>query len=195
MAKKRSKADLSRFAVEVRKTDLGLSEYQRLCPYDLATEHGVDVYTLIDLAAAGCCEETIGFFTAQRPEAWSAALVPSGNGQFIVENAAHSPRRRRSNVAHEMAHLLLEHEFDRILFGDGNGRCRNSTSGEVEDEAAYFSGELLLPAAAARKAAVNKMSDGEVADLFDVSIEFARWRINVSGARTIAQRIARKRTA
>jgi hypothetical protein len=53
---------------------------------------------------------------------------------------------------------------------------------------------ILLPAAA-RRAAVNKMSDVEVADLFDVSVEFARWRINVSGARTIAQRIASKRMA
>lgn len=195
MAKKRSKADLSRFAVEVRKADLGLNEYQRLCPYELAKEHGVDVYTLADLAAAGCSGETIAFFTTQRPDAWSAALVPNGNGRFVVENAAHAPRRRRSNVAHEMAHLLLEHEFDWILFGDGEGRCRNPATREAEDEAAYFSGELLLPAAAARKAAVNKMSDAEVADAFDVSIDFARWRINVSGARTIAQRIARKRTA
>jgi Zn-dependent peptidase ImmA (M78 family) len=190
VTRKRSKAELGRLAVEIRKVDLGLTEYERLCPYQHADEHGVDVYSLTDLAAAGCPQEAIDFFTSVRPESWSAALVPNGTGQFIVENGIHLPRRRRSNVAHEMAHLLLEHEFDRILFTDGMRGCRNPATKEMEYEAA----ELLLPSAAARWAAALKKTDEEVADLFDVSVEFARWRMNATGARLIAQRAARKRT-
>lgn len=136
MVKKRSKAELRRLAAEIRETDLGLTEFQRLCPYRLAEEHGTDVYSLEDLAASGCPLQAIDYFTSVDSEAWSAALVPNGTGRFIVENTVHLPRRRRSNVAHEMAHLLLEHEFDRVLFTDGKRGCRNPATREMEEEAA-----------------------------------------------------------
>jgi hypothetical protein len=189
----RSKAELRPLAGEVRRADLKVTPYQRICPYLLAEEYGVAVYSLADLASAGCPQETIDFFTSVRPDAWSAALVPNGTGQFIVENAIHTPQRRRSNMAREMAHLLLEHEFDRILFTDGKRGCRNPATKSMEDEAAELSGELLLPADAARRAAAFGKSDEEVANFFDVSPEFARWRMNVTGARLTASRAARRR--
>lgn len=189
-----TKAALARLAAEVRENELKANLNERICPYDLADLYGVAVYTLQGLAKSGCSPEAIEFFTSVRPEAWSAALVPNGTGQFIVENNAHTTRRRRSNIAHEMAHLLLEHEFDRILFTNGNRGCANPTSKEMEDQAAELSGELLLPAAGARRAAAYGRSDDQVADQFDVSTEFARWRMNVTGARRIASRAACKRS-
>jgi len=189
-----TKAALARLAAEVRENELKANLHERICPYDLADLYGVAVYTLQGLAESGCPPEAIEFFTSVRPEAWSAALVPNGTGQFIVENNAHTPRRRRSNIAHEMAHLLLEHEFDRILFTNGNRGCANPTSKEMEDQAAELSGELLLPAVGARRAAAYGRSDDQVADQFDVSTEFARWRMNVTGARKIASRAARTRS-
>src|SRR5258708_38184454 len=102
-----TKAALARLAADVREKELEANPYQRICPYDLADLYGVAVCTLQDLAESGCPPEAIEFFTSVRPEAWSAALVPNGTGQFIVENNVHAPRRRRSNIAHEMPHLLL----------------------------------------------------------------------------------------
>ena len=190
--KRRTKADLARFAAEVRRDELGLTEYERLCPYTLAELYGITVYSLSDLIRAGCSPETIAFFTTERPDVWSAALVPDGTGQFILENTAHSRLRRRSNVGHEMAHLLLEHEPDRILFTADGRACKDPASAAVEKEATELSGELLLPQAAARRAAVRNLTDEQVADDFDVSVEFARWRMGVTGARLIAERAARK---
>jgi IrrE N-terminal-like domain len=189
-----TKAALARLAAEVREKELEANPYQRICPYDLADLYGVAVYTLQDLAESGCPPEAIEFFASARPEAWSAALVPNGTAQFIVENNAHSPQRRRSNIAHEMAHLLLEHKFDRILFTNGKRGCANPASKEMEGQAAELSGELLVPGAGARRAAAYGRSDDQVADQFDVSTEFARWRMNVTGARRIASRAARKRS-
>lgn len=193
MTRKRSKAELCRFATEIRKVDLGLTEFKRLDPYRLAEEHGTDVYSLEDLAASGCPQPAIDYFSTQGSRAWSAALVPNGTGRFIVENTVHLPRRRRSNIAHEMAHLLLEHEFGAVLLTDGQRGCLNPTSRYMEEEAAELAAELLLPAAAARRAAVARKTDEEVADFFDVSTELARWRMNVTGARLIAQRAASKK--
>lgn len=81
-----TKAALARLAAEVREKELEANPHQRICPYDLADLYGVAVYTLQDLADSGCPPEAIEFFTTVRPEAWSAALVPNGSGQFIVEN-------------------------------------------------------------------------------------------------------------
>ncbi|MFF4394947.1 ImmA/IrrE family metallo-endopeptidase [Streptomyces sp. NPDC001480] len=72
-----------------------------------------------DVVDGGCVPKTLDYYTSRRPEAWSAALVPVGTARFIVENSAHTLQRRRSNVAHEMSHLLLEYPFEGILFADG----------------------------------------------------------------------------
>jgi hypothetical protein len=192
---KRSKAALRRLAVEVREVDLGLSDFQRLCPYRLAEEHGIPVCSLEDLASYDCAPAAISYFTKQHPEAWSAALIPDGTGRVIVENPVHLPRRRRSNVTHEMAHLLLEHDFQCILVGEGETDLQDPASRALESEAAEFAAELLVPASAAVRAAVAGWGDGQVAEFFDVSIEMARWRMNVSGARTIARRAAAKKAS
>jgi hypothetical protein len=51
---------------------------------------------------------------------------------------------------------------------------------------------LLVPWAAALRAARAKKSDEEVAELFDVSERLAGWRMNGTGARIVAQRMADK---
>ncbi|WP_204009014.1 ImmA/IrrE family metallo-endopeptidase [Virgisporangium aurantiacum] len=79
-----------------------------------------------------------------RPEAWSAALVPDGTGMYIVENTAHQPERRRSNIAHEMAHVVLEHTFGHVLIGGDatSGGCVNAGDRRQEEEAAELGAEL-----------------------------------------------------
>jgi hypothetical protein len=53
---------------------------------------------------------------------------------------------------------------------------------------------VAQPTQAARRAALARLTDEQVAPQhFDVSIEFARWRMNTSGARIIAKRAANKR--
>ncbi|OKI58022.1 ImmA/IrrE family metallo-endopeptidase [Micromonospora sp. CB01531] len=194
MGKRLSKAEIQRRAIDIRKTDLGLTEYVRLCPYELAREHGIAVHPLGGLSEMGCPEESVAFYASERPDVWSAALVPAGTGQFIVENTSHLPRRRRFNVAHEMAHVLLEHEFDRVMFSaEGRRGCANPSSKDQEWEAEELGAELLLPLVAAYKAARERRTDEEVADLFDVSLLVARWRMNGTGARIVAQRAAAKR--
>jgi hypothetical protein len=191
-----SKAELARRAVQVRLDDLGIDQYQAFSPYDLAAEHGVDVYGLDDLDQAGCAKSTIEFFSSTASGIWSAALVPRGTGCFIVENTSHNPQRRRSNVAHEMAHLILEHEFDWILFSaDAKGGCRNPATKELESEAAELGAELLIPVEAARRAAIYDLTNEQVAAAYDISVEMATWRMNATGARKFAARAKAKRFA
>lgn len=178
-----------RLALEVR-AEIGVGTYDPLDPTLLAKEYGIPVMPISELF--GCPAETVARL-AEPGNAWfSAALVPCGKGMFIVENDAHTPARRRASLAHEMAHVLWEHDFTTVLVnGDG---CR-AADPAIEEEADRLGGELLIPFKATLAAARRECGDKDVANYFEVSVPYARMRMNRSGARTIVsrQRAARRR--
>ncbi|GAA3251128.1 hypothetical protein GCM10017691_63660 [Pseudonocardia petroleophila] len=165
------------------RSEQGVTPRERLDPYTLAVTHGIDIYAIDELPGEHCSHFAVEHFTSVRQAAWSAALVPIGSARIILENVSHDPRRRRSSIAHELGHFLLEHDFHDVLLTDDG--CRQFSSAH-EKQAKYFSGELLLPEKAARWAAFRGWTNDLVAEHFDVSIEFAQWRM--SGARVYARR-------
>jgi Zn-dependent peptidase ImmA (M78 family) len=183
-----NKAALKRLAIELR-SEIDLTPHDPLDPYDLAKAYGVDVFGLSDL---GCSPEVLQHFQIERTSAFSGALVPFADGStIIVENDAHPWERRVSTTSHEIAHVVLEHPFQATLT-DSRG-CRVSP-GKCEEEAAELSGELLIPSEAAKALAFKNASNEEVAELFGVSIEMARWRLDHTGARKIAAYARAKRS-
>lgn len=175
-------------ALEER-AELGLSIWEPLDPYGLAESHGVRVYEIAELAAAGCPTETIEFFTKIDTKAWSAALMPRGSTRFIIENGSHESVRRRSSVAHEMSHHLLEHPFSDTLVADDHKRLY---SAELEEQALFLSGELLVPNEACVKLAFRSATNEDVARKFDVSTQFAQMRMR--GVRVMASRALAKQS-
>ncbi|WP_197319394.1 ImmA/IrrE family metallo-endopeptidase [Saccharomonospora sp. NB11] len=181
------KATARRLAVDVR-SELGVDTFAPLDPYALAALYGIEVFTLDE---PWLPSSAVAHFTGPAVDAFSGALVPVDTGCVIVENHTHDRTRRRSTVAHEMAHVLLEHDFGVLLTVGGS--CRSDPTRTVqEQEATELAGELLLPCAAARTAAFRGWTDASVARYFRVSRRLARWRMNVTGARRIARR-TRKR--
>jgi Zn-dependent peptidase ImmA (M78 family) len=169
---------------------LGLDLYEPLDPYALAEEHGIPVYCFEDLLDAGCPVESVQHFTRFRTSSWSAALVAVGDHRrLIIENAAHALVRRRSSIAHELGHHLLEHDFDHVLLAD-NG-CRRF-DGKMEKEADYLAGELLIPKAAAKRAAFAGWNNEQVAHHFGVSTQLAQKRMY--GVRVYANRAIAKQS-
>lgn len=184
------KATARRLALDVR-AELGVHTFEPLDPYALADLYGIPVF---DLSAPWLPDEAVRHFTGPAASVFSGALLSTGTATVIVENHVHDGARRRSTVAHEMAHVLLEHEFG-VLVTDG-AACRPDTrrrsSSAVEQEATELSGELLVPCDAARAAAFRDWTDASVARHFRVSERLARWRMNVTGARRIACRARAK---
>lgn len=183
-----NKAACKRLAGEVR-AELGLESMQALDPWQLAELYGVRVVTLGALPLDHAIRD---HFHNVRPHVFSGALVPHRNGAVIIENDSHPLARRRSTMGHEMAHVIGEHKFGTSLVNEGG--CRTADKLQ-EDEAAEIAGELLVPSDAARRLARRKVTDDEVALRFGVSIELARWRMNATGVRIIAQRAANYRRA
>lgn len=176
------KKEAREITLEVRE-ELGVGVSEALDPYALAELYGIEV---MDLSHPCLPPESVRYFTKERPHVFSGALVPlQPSGAFILENHVHHPRRRRATVAHEMAHVLLEHPFS-LTLADDTG-CRAAVA-DIEEEATELSGELLVPTGAARSAALKGWSDQSVASHFQVSVPLARWRMNITGARKIAAR-------
>lgn len=165
---------------------MGIDVFAPLDPYALARLYGIDVYSLTDLPLP---TEAVRHLTGPAADGFSGALIAVGSGRVIVENDAHDATRRRSTLAHEMAHVLLEHQFGLLLTGED--LC-GATSATVEQEATELSGELLVPRDAARMAAFRGWTDTTVARYFRVSPRMARWRLNATGARRIVCRYRAK---
>jgi Zn-dependent peptidase ImmA (M78 family) len=166
---------------------LGLGQMDRLDPYALAREHGIPVYPIDELPDEYCSEDAVAHFTLGRTGVWSAALVRVATGRLILENTGHAEVRRRSSVAHELSHHLLEHGFDDVLLADDG--CRKVDT-RKETEANFLAGELLIPYPAALKAAFAEKTNDEVAATYGVSVQFAQMRMK--GARVHAQRALAK---
>lgn len=173
-------------AIEERSTT-GVDEHEAFDPYALCEEHGVRVYTVESLRSFGAPTEAILHFTSLNTTSWSAALVPIGPARVIIENETHPPVRRRSSIAHELGHFLLEHEFNGVLLGEDHKRQFDSS---LEKQATFLSGELLVPENAAKQAAYKGWDNEQVAKTFNVSTQFAQMRM--SGPRVMATRAAKK---
>lgn len=185
MTGKRSynKPACKRLAAELR-AEIELDPTEALDPWQLAKLYGIEVIPLSTLAVDSVVRE---HFTVARPGVFSGALVPYGNGAVILENDGHPSARRRSTMGHELAHVFGEHKFGTSLVNESG--CRLADQVE-ENEAAEIAGELLVPFEAAKLLARRKATNEEVALQFGVSVDLARWRLDATGARLIAQRRA-----
>ncbi|MBJ8348665.1 ImmA/IrrE family metallo-endopeptidase [Antrihabitans sp. YC2-6] len=176
-----------REVAQEERSGLGLNDHEPLDPYALAREHGIPVYTLSDLRDHDLEPDALDHFHGASTSSWSAALIPFDTARIIVENDAHSLVRRRSNIAHELGHHLLEHSFDNVILGEDHKRQFDT---HQEKQAKFMSGELLIPDKAARRAAYDNWDNAQVARAFAVSEQFAQMRMY--GARVIAERAAKK---
>ncbi len=178
------KEEAKRLALEVRE-ELQLGSHEPLDPRDLADLYGAPIFPLHELASYDCPAEAITYFSNVRQATFSAALVLLGSARFIVDNSAHADTRRRVSIGHELAHIVLEHDFvTTLLTLDG---CR-AVDKEIEGEADRLGGELLIPYQAALTAGRAAWTDDQVARHYNVSRQFAAMRMNASGARKVAER-------
>jgi hypothetical protein len=177
------KTEAKRLALELR-AEIGLDAHSPFSPYAFADEYGIPVIQMSNLNGPAR-----DHFLQAEGSALSGALVPVGTGVAILENDAQPPARRRTTMCHELAHVVLEHEFGVSLSADER-KC--GLGGDQEDEADWLSGEMLIPYDGAFRLARANATDQQAAELFDVSLAVARWRMNHSGARKVVERTRSK---
>ena len=122
-------------------------------------------------------------------EMFSGVTVFRGSARTVVFNDAHAPGRQASDIGHELSHGLLLHPP--AVAVDERG-CRYWDR-ELEDEANWLSGALLVPEEAAFQVVRRGWSLSEAASYYGVTPAMMEFRIRVTGAEKRVQRAAAKR--
>jgi Zn-dependent peptidase ImmA (M78 family) len=169
------KAYANRLALEVR-AELGLDVLEPLDPWQLADHLSIPVRGLSSFRTEAPLSR---IFAGREQRTFSGVTVHDGPRRLVVLNDSHAATRQRNSLAHELSHGLLLHEPAPLF--DPSGLLRIHVS-EIEEEASYLAGVLLVTEAAAL-AAVSSGGDGAAAaKRYGVSDKLMTWRINQTGA-------------
>lgn len=168
------KTEATAIATEVR-SELGLGLFDPLNPYALADLLAIPILNLSVLAAEA---PGIGHLLTVEPDVFSAVTVFAGTRRTIVHNDGHSRARQNSNLCHELSHGLLQHPPTPAL--DDRG-CRIFNR-DIEDEATWLAGCLLLTEQAVMAIARGRWTRVDAAEHFGVSDAMIQFRINKIGA-------------
>ena len=114
-------------------------------------------------------------------ENWSAITVANGKHHLIVINTAHAATRQNSDLAHELAHVVLGHEPSMMFASPDSGIALRTHNKEQEDEANWLAGCLLLPRDALFSIRSRRLSDEEACREYRISSAMLRFRVNASG--------------
>ena len=169
------KSEAERIAKQVQ-ADLGLSISESVEPKLIAELLGIEVRAGDELIPRERFEE-LGDI---QPDAFSACtLRPSPDRTVVVHNPLSPKTRRKSDIAHELAHTLLDHELSRVQrLGDVTFLSCNPVQ---EEEAAWLSGCLLLPRALLLAEIQRGAGASDIARKHGVSERMAQYRLDVTG--------------
>ena len=113
-------------------------------------------------------------------DAFSATTIRLDTGKrIIIHNDSHHPRRQRSNLSHEISHVLLGHPF---TYPIDNSGCRNRDR-DLEEQANWLGAVILISDEAALHILRRGIDEETACSVYGVSLPLLRMRINGSGAR------------
>ena len=169
------KSEAERIAKQVQ-ADLGLSISESVEPKLIAELLGIEVRAGDELIPRERFEE-LGDI---QPDAFSACtLRPSPDRTVVVHNPLSPKTRWKSDIAHELAHTLLDHELSRVQrLGDVTFLSCDPVQ---EEEAAWLSGCLLLPRALLLAEIQRGAGARDIARKHGVSERMAQYRLDVTG--------------
>lgn len=182
------KAESERLARDIWR-DMGLMADDRMDAVTLAEHMDCVVRsadTLVDIA------KLIELHRIQDDAFFACTFQLPGDRHAIVFSPLMSETRRNSDVAHEVAHIVLEHRFSRLeRLGD---IAFFSSDKEQEEEAAWLSGCLLLPRFALIHDLRKHRTPAVIAENRILSRRMVDYRLRVTGvARQLAAEQSRRR--
>jgi len=181
------KTEAERLAERTR-TQMGLRPHDLLDIRQLAKHLDVEVIPADHLVDRARLEE----LERLQAGAFSAATFHLPDGRIVaVYNPCNDLGRTNSDIGHELAHILLDHDVREIqqLAGHTFITCNP----EQEEEATWLAGCLLLPRPLLLREAYTGTSAETIAANYKVSQHMARFRLNTSGVLLQARRAQKNR--
>lgn len=177
------KAEAERTAAELRQR-LDLNDRD---PIDIREVAGMLETTVVD--ASELVEiQRLEEIESIQSFAFSACTFEINGRHFIVVNPVRSPKRQVSDIAHELAHLVLSHQLGEIRELDGVPF--RTCHAQQEEEATALGATILLPRPLLLSEARKGATPETVARKYGLTNEMASFRFNSTG---VARQVTRER--
>lgn len=159
--------------------DLGIAA---VAPIDLAAlAESLSVKLLTPRDIRGLSRGDLDWLLVRDPSGWSAASVSRNGEPQVIYNPMHSEGRRSSDIAHEIAHLVLGHEPGMIVLSQDGEFVMRSFAADQEEEANWLAWCILLPRRALAHCIRSRMTVTQIAQEFRISETLVRFRIRLTG--------------
>jgi len=170
-----------KLALSIRR-DMGLASHAPLPGVELAKYLDVQVWTPRDVP--GLPRGVLDQLLVRDPDGWSAVSCCVDGKALIINNPQHSVGRQNSDLAHELAHIILEHEPSTIVLSQDALLAMRSFDEKQEEEANWLGWCLLLPRTALLFAVNARLQKNEIAQRFGVSERLVEFRTRITGVRS-----------
>ena len=159
-----------------------------LDPRTLADYLGVRVLMPEDVL--GVSANSLRQLTVIDQACWSAVTILQSGVTLVILNSAHPRTRQANSLAHELAHVILNHTSDDAKVSLEGFLFRARFDKEQEDEANWLAGCLLVPREGLLQADWLTPNPAELAKRFGVSTDLVNWRLKVTGIMRQGKRVA-----
>ena len=172
--------------------DLQIEAFGALDPLELARHLNILVWTPYDVARiGGLAKNHLDQLLKHDPSSWSAVTLILPLKKVIILNSSHAPVRNNSDLMHELAHLILEHEPTRVDMTPERLMILDTYDKLQEAEADWLAGALLVPRDALLDMLLHNQSIKAIASHLNVSTKMIEWRSRMTG---IDKQLRRRRT-
>jgi len=171
------KAEAEKRALAVREA-LGIGVRAALNPWDYARHLAVRVLNFDDLEISDRAKHQLTHVDRHH---WSVLTLKLGKDTSVVVNPQHSPKRQRSDLLHELAHIELCHPPARVEISKSGLIFLGDHSREQEEEAKWLGTALLLPRDGILQLQAEQKTITQIAALYKAPSLLCKWRVRVLG--------------
>ncbi len=169
------------------RNEIGLSAHDPIEPAQIAESVGIRVWVPGDIPEMS--GESMQVLLTNGAGEWSALTIEKGPKRLIIINPNHSRARQNSDIAHEIAHILLKHKPAKIPLVLGEPMLMNLYDENLEKEANWLAGCLLLPREALTHIIYRIKNLEQAKKVYGVSSDMLRYRLNVTGVNRQAKKM------
>jgi Zn-dependent peptidase ImmA (M78 family) len=104
-----------------------------------------------------------------------------GDTALVIYNPKHSAGRQASDIAHELAHIILGHEAAKLIMSADGQLVMRTYDQKQEDEANWLAWALLLPRDALLHNRKIRATAKQIAQRYGVTETLVQFRMRVTG--------------